>query len=314
MSTILKALRKLEDEQPKSISVDATQLDRDVLEADANEGPGALGRIALVVTAVLFSGFAGAGLTLAALTVWQSRTLTAEDRSGPPAEVASAPVVREQRAEEPIVVVVADVLQQRDESFASAGLDAYPAPAHDAQPASGIAVRELAIVTSQPEDFASELDELLPEPLAFAAKEPDPVLQLAALREERMSRAPAEDQSVGAAEPVTRNAAPVRSESIPLEPEVPELETVEVAPEPARVSVVDPDPVPSLAVMHTTWHPRKQRRRAEISLLEAGETRIIELKEGDSVGPYRLSEIGPTGVTFLYKGIEIQRRVGAPRE
>ena len=62
--------------------------------------------------------------------------------------------------------------------------------------------------------------------------------------------------------------------------------------------------------MRTIWHPRPERRRAELSVEEGGATRTLELREGDFVGPLKLSEIGPLGVTFVHEGVEIQHRVG----
>ena len=128
MSTILKALRKLEAEQPLRTLPEPTQLDRAVLEAEAGERPRPLRRIALVMIAVLFSGLAGAGVTLAALTFWQTRNAHVRDQIAPPA-VAAAPAVsrpsassqaaKQKRSDEPTVVVVADILKQRTAPFAA---------------------------------------------------------------------------------------------------------------------------------------------------------------------------------------------------
>jgi hypothetical protein len=204
---------------------------------------------------------------------------------------------KEERSNAPSVIVVADILKQRDATPAAFG-------------------------TPAPKAFESESDAPLPEPLALARRAParDPVAELAALRDARMSRAPVEvhpPESVEPAEPTARVVAAVEIEPPQVEPEPEqsewlELETVDVAPEPVAFRVSVPDPVPTLSVNHTTWHPRRQRRRAEVSVIEAGDSRTIELKEGESVGPFKVAEIGPTGVTFVHKGVEIQRRVGAP--
>ncbi len=323
MSTILKALRKLEDERPARTPADATRLDREVLAEDTNKRSRPLQRIALVMIAVLFSGLAGAGMTLAALTFWQTRSSNAQNQSERPAVAAAPATPREERAEEPTVVVVANILKQRAVVTALADTPEIPAPDPYAEPAPDVVEAEPAIAQAQPRAFLAESDERIPEPLSIVREAParevparDPVAELAAVREARMSRAPAEVQSATPPDaPVARSVAAVRNEPERAEPEPvewPELESVDVAPDPVLASATAPDPVPSFAVTRTTWHPRQQRRRAELSLLEAGETRIVELREGESVGPFQVSEIGPTGVTFLYKGIEIQRRVGAP--
>jgi hypothetical protein len=356
MSTILKALRKLEDERPAPIPSDTTQLDRDVLETEPSERPRPLRRIALVMIAVLFAGSAGAGLTLAALTLWQTRSLN-ERNQGEPAAVAApapttvtatvpVPVSPEEAAEEPTVVVVADILRQRSAARASATPTSMSgtapgtlpettlsessttlAPDHYAEPAPEIAtvkprsnvnpkVVPKTMPKTMPKTIARETTERLPEPLALARTAParNPASELAAAREARMSRAPAEVRS---ATPRPVEIAVARSEPEVAETERaewPELESVDVAPEPTPVSVKRPDPVPSLAVTRTTWHPMQHRRRAELSVIENGETRTIELKEGQFIGPFKVAEIGPTGVTLLRSGVETRRQVGAPHE
>ena len=324
MSTILKALRKLEDEQPARASADPTQLDREVLADDANGRSRPLRRIALVMIAVLFSGLAGAGLTLAALTLWQTRSLNPQNQSEPPAVAAAAAVSQEERAEAPTVVVVADILEQRAARSALADARAIPAPEHYAEPAPSIVEHEPVIVKAQSEAFVREPDEPVPEPLSFVREDPvreaperNPIAELAAVREARLSRMPAEARSVTRVASVAPKVAAVQSEPELVEPEPvewPELESVDVAPDPVLVSVTVPDPVPSFTVTRTTWHPTQQRRRAELSLLEAGETRTVELREGEFVGPFKVSKIGPTGVTFVHNGVEIERRVGAPHQ
>ncbi|MBW2723538.1 MAG: hypothetical protein JRE71_04060 [Deltaproteobacteria bacterium] len=336
MSTILKALRKLEDEQPARASADPTQLDREVLADDAKERSRPLRRIAVVMIAVLFSGLAGAGLTLAALTFWQTRSLNPQNQSEPPAVAAAAATSQaaaansqEERAEAPTVVVVADILEQRAARSALADARAIPAPEHYAEPAPSIVEHEPVIVKAQSEAFVRESDEPVPEPLFLVREDPvqkdpvreaperNPIAELAAVREARLSSLPAEARSVTRVAPVAPKVAAVQSEPEQVEPEPvewPELESVDVAPDPVLVSVTVPDPVPSFTVTRTTWHPTQQRRRVELSLLEAGETRTVELREGEFVGPFKVSKIGPSRVTFDHNGIEIERRVGAPHQ
>ena len=82
MSTILNALRKLEGEKSPPKERDLGELDRSVV-AERTPGGGGNGgepperhgfirRVAVVVGAVIASGLAGVGVTLAALSLWQA--------------------------------------------------------------------------------------------------------------------------------------------------------------------------------------------------------------------------------------------------
>ncbi|MDP6980020.1 MAG: hypothetical protein QF570_15690 [Myxococcota bacterium] len=80
---------------------------------------------------------------------------------------------------------------------------------------------------------------------------------------------------------------------------------------PDSLPVIARDSIPKVGVTATTWHPYKSRRSAAVTLLEAGEAKRITVKQGDAVGPFKVSEITPTGVTLVHEGVELQRRVGA---
>jgi hypothetical protein len=69
--------------------------------------------------------------------------------------------------------------------------------------------------------------------------------------------------------------------------------------------------VPRFAISGTIWHPYRQRRTADISVETAGGTRTVEVREGEMLGPMKVSEIGPTSITFLHEGKVIKRRIGA---
>ena len=69
--------------------------------------------------------------------------------------------------------------------------------------------------------------------------------------------------------------------------------------------------VPRFAISGTTWHPYRQRRTADISVESAGGTRTVEVREGEMLGPMKVSEIGPASITFLHEGKVIKRRIGA---
>ena len=81
--------------------------------------------------------------------------------------------------------------------------------------------------------------------------------------------------------------------------------------EPEPVPGVVREPLPKLAVNSTTWHPHQRRRTAQFSVEAEDGTRTVTLREGEMLGPLRLKEIGPTGVTFVHGGVEVKRRIGA---
>jgi hypothetical protein len=293
MSTILEALRKLEKEQPERTPADAAELDRKVLAREASERPRPLRLFARVVTAVVLSGVAGVSVTLAALSFWQSRNFETHGRGATPAVAAA----EAERVEEPSVVIVADILKQNAAESAAALGSAEPVPAR-ALP------RSSAVTVTSAEPTAESF------PIARVVRERDLVSELAATREARVSRAPPEVVPVAPVEPAALEVGHLQAELGSVGPV--EIALVEVAAAPLPVIVRDP--VPSVVVRRTIWHPKRERRRAELSLLEGGETRIVELREGQSIGPLELAEIGPTGVIFLHEGVEIRRRVGAPRQ
>jgi len=97
-----------------------------------------------------------------------------------------------------------------------------------------------------------------------------------------------------------------------------ELPTLPAVPEPVpaepvpgvvgRPEVVDRAPLPVLFVARTLWHPSPERR---IAVLEVeGRDAPVELHEGDAVGDAVIREIGPSAVVFEHRGVELRRRVG----
>jgi len=86
------------------------------------------------------------------------------------------------------------------------------------------------------------------------------------------------------------------------------------APEPAPPPATsDPEPavrhiMPELTVAGTVWHPDPGRRTAEIELAGRGEP--LTLREGDAVGSLVVKAIEPSGVVFRMGEVEVRRRVG----
>jgi type II secretory pathway component PulC len=66
--------------------------------------------------------------------------------------------------------------------------------------------------------------------------------------------------------------------------------------------------VPPVSVKKTVWHPDARRRFAVITFEEDGE--LLELSEGDAIGPLVVKAIKPSGVLFYHNGVEIRYNVG----
>lgn len=64
--------------------------------------------------------------------------------------------------------------------------------------------------------------------------------------------------------------------------------------------------VPEVRVEQTRWHPDAARRSALVEV--DGGSR--EVHQGDAVGPLVVSTIEPSGVVFTHDGVELRRRIG----
>ena len=66
---------------------------------------------------------------------------------------------------------------------------------------------------------------------------------------------------------------------------------------------------PEIVVTRTVWHPSPERRVAMVRA--AGDSQEREVHEGESVGALQVLQIEPSDVVFLRDGVEIRQRVGA---
>jgi len=67
-------------------------------------------------------------------------------------------------------------------------------------------------------------------------------------------------------------------------------------------------PVGEVSVLRTVWHPRPERRVAHVSVGEGRE--VLKLHEGDAYADFVVSEIRLSSVVFEQGGVSISRRVG----
>jgi hypothetical protein len=329
VSTILKALRRLEEEKTRGNS--ARPL-REEVASGPSEPPRGRRLPWLPLAAMLFVGL---GLGASAWYVWPYERggepvrgeVAAASPSAAPAEVASAPPVQppvdvaalpasaaEQPATQdelrPLTAAELEALQQEDaapaEAFASqVEVVERPAPEPRIAPAPARPAPAAATpppVAGPPRIAAAEPQHGLPEPAGVMAR-----------RAQAQQEAPAEKRPPGAkpvaAEPAAAAPrAPEPSEwEEPAEPE-PAPAAVASAPTPVRAPVSAPaeEPAPELRVRRTQWHPDKARRSAEVELGGRSES----VREGDLVGEYVVSEIRPSGVVLTHDGERIERGIG----
>jgi hypothetical protein len=126
------------------------------------------------------------------------------------------------------------------------------------------------------------------------------------------------DRVSAATEPATRLEVeptvlpPVAAARAPLEETQNRDETPRVIEISDDVAVIARNPIPSVLVTQTIWHPRAERRVAVIERLDAsGGEESLRMREGDRIGSLQLVSIEPTGVVFVHDGIELRRRIGA---
>jgi hypothetical protein len=342
MSTILKALRRLEEQKTRDGAPRP-------LREEIASGPGERSRPRRGAPWMLFAALVlGAGVGASAWWFWPY------ERASEAQEVAAAaPATR------------ADPIGER-----------VPSEARSAAPVAPIDPTE-AVVQDVAQDVAAMTDEQMVEALrvesensaeeAFSSlvevvqwppaepriapvePKPAPAVASASVAERRAAvarkreraraaaqeggapaQAPAAAQALAAAEtppqaarqipaavPVTRSPepAPIRHEDDRDWPVTSEWQEPSAEPEttrdssssPSRIAISELPSSEGLHVTRTQWHPEHARRSAEIAL--GGKQSSVH--EGDVVGEYVVQEIKPSGVVLTRDGEHFERRVGA---
>jgi len=70
----------------------------------------------------------------------------------------------------------------------------------------------------------------------------------------------------------------------------------------------DPPAVPDIAVLQIAWHPQSDRRSTRLRVAASDE--VLTLREGDAIGRLVVQEISPSAVVFALGDVEVRRRVG----
>jgi len=335
MSTILKALRRLEEDSPTAAASSDSLPATDPLAADelrdrilaeefaaqaaavAQHESGRTRRFALIGAAALLAVGVGAYMMSTRTSSDQSADLVAATPppSFPPLAVA-APEVEDPRAGDALMGVVA-IQPTEDREVVSPV--SVPPPLPDPVPASAETPPQqedemaLAAVTPTPAVRAANSDRPRPATetvLAEAAPQPRPQAQRSRPKPTVASASP---PSVSAPKPASPTPqSPPRNAPKPS-PSVQKSEPAKSRPtsDTRQVDHHDsPVPTPDLTIIRTSWHPRSDRRSAKIRLEESEE--ILTLREGDAVGGLVIQEISPSAVVFKSGDVEIHRRVGQP--
>jgi hypothetical protein len=319
VSTILKALQRLEDEKSEGVE---RSLDEQVVSHHLLPDPEPNRRGLKIGIAAIGS----LAVAAAAFLLWPTRedpdAVVAMEST--PAEVASvaapAPAKQKVAAEKPRRKIpartkpAAHVQAELSEAEAAAIVEVVKRldeqPADSGAPA---ASPNRVATAAEPKRSARRPNTRKPEPQTAdrAAKSRPAAEQVADAKPVAIQKS----EPVATAKSV--EPAPVKAEPAPPEP----IEIAAVAPKPAPVPESIPAPVrefeqrviqraklPSLRVEKTIWHPDTDRRIAIVKLIDAEE--VLRLKEGDAIGPLVVESIKPGSVLFNHDGIEIRYNVG----
>jgi hypothetical protein len=312
MSTILKALRRLEREK-------SARSDRSLGEEVANASPPAPSRRP---ARWLVAGGVLAGALVIAAVVFLVLPSRDEAEGGDPVEIAATPQnpsparptakLRRRTARTPAASAWGRELPAR-----GTGAEARIVP--HAQPA---APPELS-----PSALSSEVEVVKRIRPANPSSEPSAAEAAPAEAPSRSQRAteqparPSGSAENPAARPKPRSrrpAAPEAEKSVQLASAAPAAKPPPTpraepppgpAPPAAESEPILRSPVPTVYVERTIWHPMAERRVAVVAL--EGNDETLELHEGDAVGPLVVGKIEPSGVFFVHDGVELRRRVGA---
>ena len=272
MSTILKALRRIEAEK----AADAPRELREEVAAPAFAASPPRSRLWIPGA---FVALAVAGGTAWWMLPWEGAELAAGSPTPPPGAPATVAVETE-LALTPAPVVPAPPLR--------------PAPIRD--PA------DLAPAEGLPDQAFSSPVEVVDRP---PAKPRIPMEEPAA----PTTRAPRRSEEPEPVVVETAAAPPIPVETVTkvTAPAPPAKRSEATPPQPAARAEPVEDSSPSVRVEKTRWHPKPHRRDAMVAVDGAAAQRV---HEGDVVGRLVVTEIEPSGVLFERDGQKLRRRIG----
>ena len=306
MSTILKALRRVEEGRPAQPQRRSMRGDilagggKPPVPGPGGKPPSPRRKKPRGPNLRIWSSL-GAALLLAALVWW--RLPGAED-----ADVVEAqpPAAAERKLARAVVPEARPPASDPAAATEPAAAAAPPAPAAP-ETAPAIDPSLPAELTQRLPPLGETLDAPVPEPLAAVAP-PSPPSEPAPPPAPSRSSEPVAPVAQGEPRPPPppQAAAPV------VEP--PRVAASAPAPKPPvaakRVPAPPPPSAPDVQVERTSWHPKPERRVAWVRL--EGFSAVREVHEGDALGTLLVKEIRPSAVVFLNGTKQLQRRVGEP--
>jgi hypothetical protein len=309
MSTILKALRRLENDEASQREEQRVGLRENLVSSPATPAPR---RARAFVWLLAIPGAGLMGALVAALVI--PMLLEGEPPLATPTPTAvpatSSPEPTEVARVAPPAPVIPEPARPRSSTppqSVSAPSAPSPLPVRTTIVPPPARARATSAPSPQPARTASASSPLPPAPPSVVAP------RAQADSEQRLVAAAAPDP-----EPIPRQvveSAPLASvaaeESVPAK-----TQRLDDTVRPIEISddfaVVQRTRIPSVLVTQTIWHPRAERRIALIERLDASDgDELLRMREGDRIGSLELVSIEPAGVVFVHDGIELRRRVGA---
>lgn len=278
MSTILKALRRLEEQR----RVEDKENLRERILASAERDAAEPSRIRRAGKVLLLTLAAGIVLAAGSFGVWRGL-----------GDVADTDVAIHTEMPAPGRTLAARALES-SESLPS--VSAPPPPRPSVPPAAPAVTRAAPTQASTADSIPASPPPARPIPETPVSKAVDSKL--------------AADIAL-----ITRPRKPVEARPAPVAVPAAIATAPEPLPIPAALAAAAPPirrieraPLPEFVVKRIEWHPHAARRMVLID--QAGETSPRPYGEGENLGVLEIIEIAPTSVLFRRDGVEIRRRVG----
>ncbi len=305
MSTILKALRRVEEERPATPTPARRAMRGDIV-ADAGGRPPQRRKRGGPNLALW--GSLGAVVLLAALVWWRlPQPETGEIAEAQPPEQVEAEQARP-AAQPPAAATPRSPTERLAARTAPAAVPTAVAPPAAAPPAEPDVPAELA---EHLPPLGATLDVPTPDATTLDVPTPDSAPPITTAEPVPPPLAPALTPAVAIAEPEPAPAPPPTAPPVAVaKPSVAPRPAAKPAPVVAKsappLAPAAPS-APAVLVERTSWHPKPERRIAWVQV-EGLATR--ELHEGDVVGVLVVKEIRPSAVVFQHGADTLQRRVG----
>lgn len=324
MSTILKALRRLEHDK-------TSQLQRPLREEVADGAEPRRRFPVFWVVAAVFT--AGIGIGAAALFLWPGRVLDLVPEAE--SQAAAQPAAPKAEQARPATAATQTRLERQRQRLAARAARrgaaetarvvppaAAPRTAAGLQPAEDVAVLRQITPTplrvSEAESAPGAPSGPGPGEVRPGAEAMKPKPRPATPPPSAVAAVAAQPRAPEPAEPEPRAARPASPTPPVAEASAPELPASEreIAPPPERsFSAREPEParspVPVILVSRTQWHPDPERREALIEVERDDGSEKLRVHEGDAVGNLVVERIEPSGVVFDYDGVELRHGVGS---